>query len=37
MFQHISYLKAQIRARGYKIVPIRKTFVYPKRFYIPRK
>lgn len=33
MFQHIPYLKAQIKARGYKIVSIGKTFVYPMCLY----
>lgn len=33
MFQHIPYLKAQIKARGYKIVSIGKTFVYPMGLY----
>lgn len=33
MFQHLPYLKAQVRARGYKIVSIGKTFVYPMGIY----
>jgi D-methionine transport system substrate-binding protein len=32
-FQHIPYLDAQIKARGYKIVPIAKTFIYPMGIY----
>lgn len=33
MFQHVPYLNAQIKAHGYKIVPIGKTFVYPMGIY----
>lgn len=33
IFQHIPYLKAQTKARGYKLTPIAKTFVYPFGFY----
>ncbi len=33
MFQHLPYLKAQIEMRGYKIVSIGKTFVYPMGLY----
>lgn len=33
IFQHIPYLQAQIKARGYHIVPIAKTFVYLMGFY----
>ena len=33
MFQHVPYLKAQIKARGYKIIPIGKNFVYPVGLY----
>lgn len=33
MFQHAPYLKAQIKARGYKIVSVGKTFVYPMGLY----
>lgn len=33
IFQHLPYLDAQIKARGYKLVPIAKTFVYPMGFY----
>ena len=32
-FQHIPYLKAQVKAHGYKIVSIGKTFVYPMGLY----
>lgn len=32
-FQHIPFLKAQIKAHGYKIVSIGKTFVYPMGLY----
>ncbi len=32
-FQHMPFLKAQIKARGYKIVPIGKTFLYPMGLY----
>ena len=33
VFQHVPYLDAQIKAHGYRIVPIAKTFVYPFGFY----
>lgn len=33
LFQHVPYLNTQIKARGYKIVPIAKTFIYPLGFY----
>lgn len=33
MFQHLPYLHAQIAARGYKIVSVGKTFVYPMGIY----
>lgn len=33
MFQHMPYLTAQIQARGYKLVPIGKTFIYPMGIY----
>lgn len=33
MFQHLPYLQAAIAARGYKLVPIAKTFVYPMALY----
>jgi D-methionine transport system permease protein len=33
IFQHQPYLDAQNKARGYKLVPIAKTFVYPMGFY----
>jgi len=33
MFQHLPYLKSQVEARGYKIVSIGKTFVYPMGIY----
>ena len=33
IFQHEPYLKAQIAARGFKLVAIGKTFVYPMGFY----
>lgn len=32
-FQHIPFLTAQIKARGYKIVSIGKTFIYPVGIY----
>lgn len=33
IFQHVPYLDAQIKARGYKLTPIAKTFAYPMGFY----
>ncbi len=33
IFQHLPYLDAQVKARGYHLVPIAKTFVYPMGFY----
>jgi YaeC family lipoprotein len=33
IFQHVPYLNAQIKSRGYKLTPIAKTFVYPMGFY----
>ena len=33
MFQHTPYLDAAIKAKGYKIVPIAKTFIYPMGIY----
>ncbi len=33
MFQHTPYLDAAIKAKGYKIVPVGKTFVYPMGVY----
>lgn len=33
IFQHVPYLDAQIKAHGYHITPIAKTFVYPMGFY----
>jgi D-methionine transport system substrate-binding protein len=33
IFQHRPYLEAQNKARGYQLVPIAKTFVYPMGFY----
>lgn len=33
IFQHVPYLDAQNKARGYHLVPIAKTFVYPMGFY----
>jgi|SRR3989339_113171 len=33
IFQHVPYLNAQIKARGYQLVPIAKTFIYPMGFY----
>ncbi len=33
MFQHLSFLAFQIKARGYKITPIDKTFVFPMGLY----
>lgn len=33
IFQHIPYLDAQIKAHGYKISPLTKTFVYPLGFF----
>lgn len=35
-FQHLPYLQAQIKAGGYKIVPIGKTFIYPMGLYSKR-
>jgi len=32
-FQHLPFLDAQIKARGYKLIPIAKTFVYPIAMY----
>lgn len=36
IFQHVPYLDAQIKARGFHLVPIAKTFVYPMGFYSHR-
>lgn len=36
IFQHVPYLDAQIKARGYHLIPIAKTFVYPMGFYSRR-
>ncbi|QLH44105.1 MAG: MetQ/NlpA family ABC transporter substrate-binding protein [Coxiellaceae bacterium] len=33
MFQHLPYLQQAIRAKGYQLVPIGKTFVYPMALY----
>ncbi len=33
IFQHLPYLQAQIKSRGYKITSIAKTFVYPMGVY----
>ncbi len=33
IFQHLPYLEAQNKARGYRLAPIAKTFVYPMGFY----
>ncbi len=33
IFQHVPYLNAQIKARGYQLTPIAKTFSYPIGFY----
>lgn len=33
IFQHIPFLETQIKARGYQLTPIAKTFVYPMGFY----
>ena len=33
MFQHIPYLTSQIKARGYRIVAVGKTFIYPMGVY----
>src|SRR3989338_2870440 len=33
MFQHMPYLKAQIKERGYKLVSVGKTFIYPVGIY----
>ncbi len=33
IFQHLPYLQAQIKSRGYHLTPIAKTFVYPMGFY----
>lgn len=32
-FQHVPYMKAEIKAHGYKIVPVGKTFLYPMAIY----
>ena len=32
-FQHVPFLNAQIKSRGYKLIPIAKTFVYPIAMY----
>jgi D-methionine transport system substrate-binding protein len=37
IFQHVPYLVAQVHARGFKLVPIAKTFVYPMGFYSDRE
>jgi D-methionine transport system permease protein len=36
IFQHVPYLDAQVKSRGYKLAPIAKTFVYPMGFYSTR-
>lgn len=33
MFQHLPYLQAAIKAKGYQLTPIAKTFVYPMALY----
>lgn len=33
IFQHVPYLNSQIKAHGYKLTPIAKTFVYPLGIY----
>ncbi len=33
IFQHIPYLNAQIKAHGYQLTPIAKTFIFPMGFY----
>lgn len=33
IFQHIPYLDAQVKAHGYKISPLTKTFIYPMGFF----
>jgi len=33
IFQHLPYLETQNKARGYQLIPIAKTFVYPMGFY----
>ena len=33
IFQHVPYLDAQIKARGYQLSPIAKTFIYPMGLY----
>lgn len=33
IFQHVPYLDSQIKARGYQLTPIAKTFVYPMGLY----
>ena len=33
IFQHVPYLNAQIKARGYHLIPIARTFVYPMGFF----
>jgi D-methionine transport system substrate-binding protein len=32
-FQHVPFLDAQLKARGFKLIPIAKTFVYPVAMY----
>lgn len=32
-FQHVPFLNAQIKSRGYKLIPVAKTFVYPIAMY----
>lgn len=36
IFQHLPYLKQAIKARGYNIIPIGKTFIYPTGIYSKR-
>ena len=36
VYQHLPYLKQAIKARGYQLVPIGKTFVYPAGIYSKR-
>ncbi|WP_367608422.1 MetQ/NlpA family ABC transporter substrate-binding protein [Legionella sp. W05-934-2] len=36
IYQHLPYLKQAIKARGYNIIPIGKTFIYPTGIYSKR-
>lgn len=33
VFQHLPFLQSQIKARGYRIIPIAKTFIFPMGIY----